>query len=310
MPFDGRDAYGPSRGRDSYDRRDRRRSRSRSPYSQRDPRYRERPSSAGRREEEDSELQIPRRDPRNIPDIQIILMDQLDRGFVNWVEGELSARGLKSEVMFLSPRLSLEVVVRRQILEGVLAISLLDMRAQNSSKIALQVFDRRGGVDNVRFDEYQDLEPRIAAELILRAKAASVPQGQASYGPGYGAGQPQQPPAAQAVAPNLANLVGQLDNATLQKLLGSLSAPVQQNAPVATAGPPLDLAGLLGGFQQQPQQQSYSQAPGPDPYSNLVNNPAIASLLGNAASQQQAQQPQQSAQQVQNIMAQLARFRQ
>lgn len=313
MPFDGRDAYGPSRGRDSYDRRDRRRSRSRSPYNQRDSRYRERPSSAGRREEEDSELQIPRRDPRNIPDIQIILMDQLDRGFVNWVEGELSARGLKSEVMFLSPRLSLEVVVRRQILEGVLAISQLDMRAQNSSKIALQVFDRRGGVDNVRFDEYQDLEPRIAAELILRAKATSVPQvpqGQLPYGAGYGAGQPQQPPAAQAVTPNLANLVGQLDNATLQKLLGSLSAPVQQNAPVATAGPPLDLAGLLGGLKHQQQQQPYSQAPGPDPYSNLANNPAIASLLGNAASQQQAQQPQQSAQQVQNIMAQLARFRQ
>jgi nuclear polyadenylated RNA-binding protein 3 len=237
-------------------------------------------------------------------------MDQLDRGFVSWVEGELGARGLKSEVMFLSPRLSLEVVVRRQILEGVLAISQLDMRAQNSSKVSLQVFDRRGGVDNVRFDEYQDLEPRIAAELVLRAKSASVPQVQAPYGPGYATGQAPQPPVAQPVAPNLANLVGQLDNATLQKLLGSLSAPVQQNSPVATAGPAIDLAGLLGGLKPQPQQQPYSQAPGPDPYSNLVNNPALASLLGNAASQQQAQQPQQSAQQVQNIMAQLARFRQ
>jgi hypothetical protein len=237
-------------------------------------------------------------------------MDQLDRGFVSWVEGELSARGLKIEVMFLSPRLSLEVVVRRQILEGVLAISQLDMRAQNSSKIPLQVFDRQGGADNVRFEEYQDLEPRIAAELVLRAKSASVPQGQALYGPRYAPAQPPQQPAAQPAAPNLANLVGQLDNATLQKLLGSLSAPLQQNAPVATASSGLDLAGLLGGLKSQPPQQPYSQAPAPDPYSNLANNPALSSLLGNGASQQQSQQPQQSAQQVQNIMAQLARFRQ
>lgn len=241
-------------------------------------------------------------------------MDQLDRGFVNWVEGELGARGLKIEVMFLSSRLPLELVVRRQILEGVLAISQLDMRAQNSSKISVQVFDRQGGADNVRFDEYQDLEPRIAAELVLRAKSTSMAP-QVPYGAAYTTGQAhQQPPPqpAQPAAPNLANLVGQLDNATLQRLLGTLSGPLPQNSPVATASPALDLAGLLGGLkqQQQPPQQSYSQAPAPGPYGNLANNPALTSLLANSVSQQQGQQPQQSAQQVQNIMAQLARFRQ
>ena len=74
------------------------------------------PSPRTRQENEDAELQIPRRESRDVPDVQIILMGQLDRGFVSWVEGELRGRGLKSEVMFLSPRLSLEAVIRRQIL--------------------------------------------------------------------------------------------------------------------------------------------------------------------------------------------------
>lgn len=324
-----RDDYGP-RGRDSYGARDRRRSRSPSPYRD-DNRYRERSfSPRGRETSEDLDLQIPRRDPRNVPDVQIILMDQLDRGFVSWVEGEFRARGIKTEVMFLSPRLPLQAVIRRQILEGVHAVLQLTIRSQNSSKVPLQVFDRQAGINNVRFDEYQDLEPKIAAELVHRAKQVQpiaqpppqqhIPQ----YGqPQYASGQPYQAstpqpgqyqPAPQApapAAPNLANLVGQLDNSTLQKLLSSLNTP-QQNAPAAAANPNVDLLGLLGSLNQ-PQQQTYQPQPAPDPYANLANNAALASMVGNGAPPPQAQpqqQPQESAQQVQNIMAQLARFRQ
>jgi hypothetical protein len=275
-------------------------------------------------------LEIPRRDPHNVPDVQIILMNQLDRGFVSWVEGEFRARGIKTEVMFLSPRLPIEAVIRRQILEGVYAVLQLTIRSQNSSKVPLQVFDRQAGANNVRFDEYQDLEPKIAAELVARAKQVqpaqqAPPQQQMpQYGqPQFSPGQSYQPPiqsptqyqvpaaAPAAAAPNLANLVGQLDNATLQKLLGSLNTPQQQqNAPAVASNSAVDLAGLLGGLNP-PQQQGYQQPPA-DPYAN----PVLASMLGNGvngASPPQAQpqaQPQQSAQQVQNIMAQLARFRQ
>ncbi|KAH8661461.1 hypothetical protein BGZ60DRAFT_471435 [Tricladium varicosporioides] len=333
--FRGRDEYMP-RGRDQYDGRDRRRSRSRSPYSStRDnARYRERsPSPRSRQATEDESLPIPRRSPQNIPDVQIILMDQLDKGFVDWVESEFHRRSLKTDVIFLSPRLPLQAVIRRQILEGVHAVSQVTMRSQSSSKIPLQVFDRQGGIDNVRFDEYQDLEPRIAAELVLRAKQTPV-QPQVSQVPQYTQPQYQVPQAYQPpapapapapisapvqAAPNLANLVGQLDNASLQKLLGTLSAPQQQNPPVVAANPVIDLAGLLGGLQpQQPQQNGYTQNNGytqplpADPYAGLANNPALASLLGGHAipPAPQTQPQQQSAQQVQNIMAQLAKFRQ
>ncbi|KAK2628907.1 hypothetical protein QTJ16_002010 [Diplocarpon rosae] len=337
-PLRMRDDYRPSRqvtpprgtprGRDDYVFRrdsyeDRERRRSRSPYGQRDTgRYRERSLSPRAREvNEDDDLEIPRRDPRSVPDIQIILMDQLDRAFVSWVESEMRSRGVKVEVMFLSPRLPLQTVIRRQIIEGVHAVSKLDVRSQNASKISLQVFDRQGGASAVRFDEYQDLDPKIAAELVLRAKQPPPqqiqhqPYLQPQFTPAQSSYQTNYPPPASApapAAPNLANLVGQLDNATLQKLLSTLN-PQQTNGAAVQANSTVNLAGLLGGYSQPPPQPSY-QPPPSDPYANLMSNPALVSLLGNSAPvqpvHQQSQQPQQSAQQVQNIMAQLARFRQ
>lgn len=242
-------------------------------------------------------------------------MEQLDRDFVSWVEGEMRGRGIKVEVMFLNPRLPLQAVIRRQILEGVHAVSKLDMRSQQSAKIPLQVFDRQGGANNVRFDEYQDLDPKIAAELVLRAKQTQAPppvQTPQYAQPQFAAGQTYQPPAPAPPAANLASFVGQLDNATLQKLLGSYQLPQQQqNAPAVAANQAIDLAGLLGGLKAQPPQQSYQQPHStPDPYAHLANNPALASLLQNAVPPQPpSTQPQQSDQQVQNIMASLARFR-
>ncbi|KAG0647246.1 putative RNA-binding [Hyphodiscus hymeniophilus] len=333
--FYGQDDQGYNRrGRDSYDGHNQRRSRSRSPdFAQRDNgRYRERsPSPRTQQANEDASLQIPRRTSYDIPDVQIILLAQLDRNFVSWVESELVSRGLKSEVMFLSPRLNLEAVIRRQIMEGVHAVSLLDTQAQNSSKIPLRVFDRQAGANNVRFDEYRDLDPKIAAELVLRAKQTQVP----SYippGPAYSTtGVPQYPPAptpayappptpsyappqpqyappqqyqppAVTIGPDISNLVGQLDNATLQKLLSSInSQQPTRNAPATVANSSINLAGILGGLHQaQPQHQpAYQQSPPADPYAGYSNG---------VATQQQA--PQQNAQSVQNIMAQLRKFQQ
>ena len=315
--FQNRDSYS-HRARDSYDGRSRRRSRSPSPYGHRENgRYRDRSLSPGAREAiEDASLQIPRRDPHEVPDVQIILLDQLDRGFVSWIESEIRSRGVKTEVMFLSPRLPLQAVIRRQILEGVHAVLRLDLRAQNTNKIPLQVFDRQGGINNVRFDEYQDLEPKIAAELVLRVKQAEV-QAQTALGQSqFAGGHSYQPPSTGAVpnAVNIASQLGQLDNVTLQQLLGQLTnSQHHQNMPAVAAASSIDLAGLLGGLKPPDPQQGYAQhPPATDPYASLAGNPAFASLLGNApipAPSQQIQ-PQQSAQQVQNIMAQLARYRQ
>jgi nuclear polyadenylated RNA-binding protein 3 len=351
--FYGNDDYGYNRrGSDSYDGYSQRRDRSRSPTGRRDNGgYRARsPSPRTRQASEDADLQIPRRAPYDVPDVQIILMGQLDRNFVSWVEGELSGRGLKSEVMFLSPRLDLEPVIRRQILEGVHAVSLLDMQSQNSSKIPLRVFDRQAGANNIRYDEYRDLEPKIAAELVLRAKQTQIstpayppapayaptytqpPTSGYAHAPAYAPPQPQyappqpyqptaatqqyQPAPAASATPDLASLVGGLDNSTLQKLLSSMNTPQQpQNAPPAVANSSIDLAGILGGFNKShPQPQpSYQQSPlTADTYAGYPNGAVIqqqAPYSNGSAPQQQAT-PQSAQQNVQNIMAQLAKFRQ
>jgi nuclear polyadenylated RNA-binding protein 3 len=269
--------------------------------------------------DEDAALGIPRRDARDVPEVQIILLEELDRNFISWVEGEIRGRGLKSEVMFLSARLPVDVVVRRQILEGVLAVVKLTHKAQQTSRIPLQVFDRTRGADNVRFDEYEDLEPRIAAELVIREKQKQLTApAPAAVAYGQQAGQQYGAPAAQA-APNLGSIVGQLDNATLQKLLGTLNAPIQSPNPQQQqqqnqGNGQVDLAGILGGLMgkptQQPQQQQ-QQYPPQQQAQYATHN--LNALLGAAGLGQQAQgqvQGGQSAEDVQNIMAQLARFRQ
>ncbi|RKF64360.1 putative RNA-binding protein C3H8.09c [Erysiphe neolycopersici] len=314
----------PSRGanrlRDSYDNRDRRRSRS--PYNHRDSaRYRERSPSPRLREGiDDINLIIPRRDPRDVPDVQIILMEQLDRQFVSWVENELHSRGIKTEVMFLSPRVSIDAVIRRQILEGVHAVSRLSSASQNSSKIPLQVFDRQGGVNNVRFDEYENLEPKIAGELVLRAKQShTISQAQApvyTQAPTHSNANFSNPTYQSPVIPatsNIASLVGSLDNATLQKLLGSLGPPQQQpNLAVTTSvapTPPIDLAGLLGGLKNHSTNQTYALPSQNEVYNN--NGHAIRpQFRGNNIQSSLSPAQSQPAQQVQNIMAQLARYRQ
>lgn len=72
--------------------------------------------------------------------------------FVYHVESAFKDRGLRTDVLILSPRINLDAVVRRQILEGVLAIIRLSRSNQYSGKIPLQVFDHSSGAGNVRFN--------------------------------------------------------------------------------------------------------------------------------------------------------------
>ncbi|KAI9666257.1 MAG: hypothetical protein M1821_004192 [Bathelium mastoideum] len=245
----GRGGRSPDRG-DRYDGR--RRSRSRSPYREdfKSPR-------SGTFEEDD--LPFPRRDPRNVPDVQILILDNLDQGFVAWVEKAFRDRQIRVDSLHLHPRFSENAVVRRQMIEGVQAVIRLTRASQASGKIPLQVFDRSGGASNISWNEYQDLDPPVCAELVLRAKqtnpAPPTPtQQQPSYYPGgasantafppsisqpqYGlAPTPQQqqpaaiPPAAQNPAqqqPNLQNIIAQLDPTGLQKLLAGMNQQPQQ----------------------------------------------------------------------------------
>ncbi|GAB1729609.1 hypothetical protein NU195Hw_g737t1 [Hortaea werneckii] len=185
--------------------------RDRSPDYGRGGRYR----SPSPRRSEDDDLPLPRRQPRDVPDVQIIVLDALNRDFISWVERAFSTRGVRVDVLLLSPRLDEQAVIRRQIVEGVTAVSRLTRTNQDTGKIGLRIFDRRGGQNNVKFEDYHHLDPQICVELVLRAKNsyALAPPSTPSYSsyagnaPQYGLPPPPQPPP--SLPPQFAGFPGQ-----------------------------------------------------------------------------------------------------
>lgn len=89
---------------------------------------------------------------------------------MSWVEKAFSSRQVRVDVLTISPRLAEEAVVRRQIVEGVIAVCKLRRVNQDTSKIGLTIFKRRGGTRDVQFEEYDNLDPGICTELVLREK--------------------------------------------------------------------------------------------------------------------------------------------
>jgi hypothetical protein len=81
--------------------------------------------------------------------------DEQTSDYIRWVEDSFRQQNLKADVLILSPRLSEAAVIRRQIVEGVLAIVKLNTATLSKGKVNLQVFDRRGGAGNVQFNGTQ-----------------------------------------------------------------------------------------------------------------------------------------------------------
>ncbi|KAE9977581.1 hypothetical protein BLS_001290 [Venturia inaequalis] len=283
--------------RNTIDRYDgRRRSRSRSPPYGRDSRP---PIRNGGMEDD---LPLPRRAPRDVPDVQVIFADDLDRQFVEWAEKSIQARGLRVNVLYLAPHLAEEAVIKRQILEGVQAVVRLSRVHQLKGKIPLQVFDRRGGHHNVQFEQYEDLDPTTAAALVLRAKTThGAPVQQAAYGmppqgppAGYGM-PPQQPPSNYGYAPQqpppnpYANHYG-------PPLVPS--APPQQAPhypPPGQTQPGPDLARILGQLGNPPPQQQTPQGYPPRPQQPPYGQPPPQSSYGQPPQQSYAPPQQYSA---------------
>lgn len=322
----GNDRYAPSRagyggGRDDRDGRggrDRERDgyrpyRSPSPPPPRgdryrDDRYRDRspPYTRGGRysrnhspTDSDDGLPLPKRAPQNVPDVQIISNENLNRDFINWIEKAFQGRGLTVDVLYLSPRLDFDAVVRRQLVEGVLAVCRLSRANQDTGLINLRLFDRTGaGANNIKFDDYDNQDLQICVELVSRKKQSmwghqppqQPPQQHYGYGqpppatygmppaapPGYPPGYlppPNLPPTGglppgAPVPPNLQQLITSLDPKGLQNLLAAMQP---SGAPHAYA-PQQPFA---------PHQQAAITA--------LQHNPSA--LAGYLQQQQQSQQP-------------------
>ena len=279
--------------------------------------------------DEEASLPLPRRDPRDVPDIQLLILEpSVAQSFINWIEQGFRSKGLRASTIWLSSRLPLNGVVKRQILEGVQAIVKLTQAAQYNSKIPLQVFDRSSGAANVNFNEYADLDIPVAADIVAHARQKERPMvQQQSFTPQpYNQGHPQfghpQPPQFPAqlppnfptqhqnqfqqynqpgpyqnqvqtpVTPNSANAPN------LQQLLANLRQPGDSQKIVSPNDRPTpDLAGLLSNAVRQ-QSQGGQFAPPPHQHQQQGYGSTPAYGAG----------PQQPQQNVQNIMETLARY--
>lgn len=80
------------------------------------------------------------------------VMTDRPRDFIRYVEDIFRQQGLRSNVLIMSGRFPEPAVVRRQIIEGVLAIVRMDTSGFMRGKVSVQIFDRRGGANNVQFN--------------------------------------------------------------------------------------------------------------------------------------------------------------
>lgn len=277
------------------------------------------------------------------------MLTDVNSNFVFYVENGFRSKTLRSEVLTLSPRITLQAVIKRQVLEGVQAVVKLNRLAQLSGKIALQVFDRSSGAENVNFNgksclflrlcffsdpitEYEGLDVNVAADIVIHSKRLQAQHvtAAAQYTPSpttpYGTSSqfslpntssyPSQP-SQSAGQPNVANMISNLDGASLQKLLGTLQqphgqrpAPISQQAPApnpsAQSAP--DLASLLSNVARQ-QHQNPGVQPSSQPQSH-GNGYAYGSQPSNQSYNTGWSPPPGGGNAaVQNLMNQLSRYR-
>lgn len=243
----------------------------------------------------------PRR-RKNAPELQIFVLEQVDRGFVLYVEKFFTDAGISVAVDDMHKNRAREAT-NQLAYDGVLGVVSIDGSSQNTGQINMQVFQRGTG-GNVRFDEYLSITPNVGVELINRSKRQRFPSNNHNSNNNQQRGRQQSPPPHQQQMPfppmpqNNPNLMGTLQNmdpSALQKMLGML-----QQMPYSA--PP---GGGMPGYQQQP--------PPPPPPQQFYQMPQMPQSQPPPVPPQQQQQQQpsssgQSTQQVQNIMEQLAKL--
>jgi hypothetical protein len=186
-------------------------------------------------------------------------------------------RRIRTDTVFVSPRASIQEITKQMVLDGVLAVVYLSRQLQDRRKISMQTFQRNpADPASIKWDgtlfippqltylEYNEIEIPVAVDLVATLKRGPIaaPPPAPMYG-GYPPQHypPQQPPPQPAfpagVNPNLANIIGGMNPAALQKVLGAIA---QQPPPATTYGgynpvPTMGQGPVLQGFggQRQPQ---------------------------------------------------------
>ncbi|CAJ0907451.1 4876_t:CDS:2 [Entrophospora sp. SA101] len=114
------------------------------------------------------EFPLPRRQGNQVPECQIIALEEVDRSYLWQVENAFREATISVHTLHLSRKLQIQAVVRQMIVEGVHAVVFLERALVINGKVNMQIFERQRSQDNVKYDE-------DAVGLLSRARVSSVP---------------------------------------------------------------------------------------------------------------------------------------
>ncbi len=227
--------------------------------------------------------------------------------------------------MFLHPRFPLDAVLQRQVVEGVQGVIELDRNAQYSNTISIRIFSRAEG-PTTRFELYENIDPHVAAELVIRERQKMIAP--AGYPSGPYAQPYQPPPATQHYQPYYqpqpqpshppaptqdgGGSLGNIDNAALQAVLARLQTPATPGQPHSQVdfnavlnslkhigGAGIPTGPVSNGPNYAPHPQGYPLGAGGSMMSPTTNTPPVG--MGGAGDADAARQVQQIMNSLQNF---------
>ncbi|GES84701.1 RNA recognition motif containing protein [Rhizophagus clarus] len=235
---------------------------------------REYPYRSQSHDEPNEEFPLPRRQGNDVPECQIIVLEEVERNFLWQVEKAFREASSTVHILHLSRKLHPQSVIRQMVIEGVHAVVFIEKHLALNGRVNMQIFDQTRSRDNVKYDEYNNIKVEEAVGFLLRARVSQRPIEIRTDNNLFGQQNVQQVPqlpsiTGQPVSTNINPIsLNNVNFAALANLLGSLQQQ-QQSAPasVPTQGiQQIPMIPQAGGIQpsQQPNLLSQQQPPNID----------------------------------------------
>ncbi|CAG8478201.1 6835_t:CDS:2, partial [Racocetra fulgida] len=143
---------------------------------------RDHPYRSQSHDEPDDEFPLPRRQGNDVPECQIIVLEEKklqlkctipflqNSNFLWQVESSFREANITVHTLHLSRKLHIQAVIRQMIVEGVHAVVFMERHNAINGRVNMQIFDQSRVRDNVKYDEYNNIKVDEAVNLLLRTR--------------------------------------------------------------------------------------------------------------------------------------------
>ncbi|CAI2172510.1 12679_t:CDS:2 [Funneliformis geosporum] len=136
---------------------------------------REYPYRSQSHDEPNEEFPLPRRQGNDVPECQIIVLEEVERNFLWQVENAFREASITVHILHLSRKLHPQSVIRQMVIEGVHAVVFIERHLALNGRVNMQIFDQSRSRDNVKYDEYNNIKVEEAVGFLLRTRISQRP---------------------------------------------------------------------------------------------------------------------------------------